>query len=214
MTRMTPSKRKPVRRLYSRIAPLKIPELPHLSAPPKGGHYLLTITIIQVYDKPWYREAGTQWITATRPTKPVGEGDLVCLAVNRDRHTGIGRITHIANIDKHWVTFNIAGATPKASIRVPIPWAKIPVHTAEEHAKSFRALENVPPHCAFRANPKCRDPNVNPYLSIEATQVMNAHSLGKMTPQNGTYREQRRSEDRRDAKGKSTRPVASAEMSS
>ena len=218
MAGKTPNRTKTARRLYSRIAPPKVPQLPLLSAPPKNEQQILTITTIQVYDNPWYRRGtGTQWITAAKPTRPVGEDDLICLAINRDRRTGVGRISHISNMDKHWITFHIAGATPRAYVRVPIPWAKLSVRLAESHAKSFHALENVPPHYAFRNNPIYRDPDINPYLSPQAMVVMNVQeerTPGRTALSCQMSHGQTISEDRRDGNGRETRRPAAADTNS
>ena len=218
MAGKTQHKTKPARRLYSRIAPPKIPQLPLLSAPPKDGHRTLTITMIQVYDNPWYRRGtGTHWITAMKPARPVGEDDLICLAINRDRRTGVGRITHIANMDKHWITYHIAGATPRAYVRVPVPWAKLTVRTADTHAKSFHSLENVPPHYDFRANPLFRDPSVNPYLPSPAMTTMYAQETPARhgaTPPSVVPCSSTRSEDKKDENGRTNRRPMAAEVSS
>ena len=136
MSEKTPRTKTVARRLYSHIAPRILPPLPRISAPPKHGPLVLTITTIHVYDKPWFKGgAGTQWIVASKPTRAVGEDDLVCLTANFDRRTGTGRLSHITNMDKHWITFGVAGAIPKTGIRVPVPWAKLPIKIAGIHAK-------------------------------------------------------------------------------
>lgn len=157
-------------RYHRRTAPPTLPQLPQLAAPPRYRHKLLTITTIQVYDRPWCRKGtGTQWIVAEKPIRRVGENEVVCLTANLDRRTGIGRLSQVADIDKHWVTFRISGATPKSSLRVPIPWARLPSNVAAAHTRAYLALETIPPHPVFRTNPAYRNPHVNPYQTARST---------------------------------------------
>ena len=165
-----PRTKTPRKRIYKRRTPPVLPPLPQLAKPPRDSQNILTITTIQVYDKPWYRGgAGTQWITAMKPSKPVGEGDIVRLEANLDRRTGVGRISHVTSLDKHWVTFRIAGAVPKSNIRVPLPWARLHARVAATHARNYLTLENIPPHSAFRDDAQFRNPHINPYRTEEAS---------------------------------------------
>ena len=127
---------------------------------------LLTINTLIIYEKPWYRgRAGTHWIIAEEPSRSIGEGDLVCLTANGDRRTGVGKISQLSGLDKHWATFSIAGAIPKSGIRIPIVWARLTPRAAEAHDKLYLTLENIPPHHALREDSRYRNPHVNPYYT-------------------------------------------------
>ena len=159
--------KKTVHHPRQRAGPPRRTPLPRLSVPPRNSQTILTITMIHVYDNPWYRGGeGMQWVTALRPARPVGENDIVCLATNRDRRTGIGRISHISHMDKHWITFGIAGAVPKMSVRIPVPWAALTSKVVDIHTQVFTSLENIPPHPYFRTNPRFLNPNANPYRRL------------------------------------------------
>ena len=131
---------------------------------------------------------GTHWIVAAEPRRHVGEGDLINLTANLDRRTGTGKISHVTGIEKHWVTFSLAGAIPKAGIQIPIPWARLPRSAAEAHARAYLTLENIPPLPVFRANSWYRNPRVNPYWTAlyatapGQTVIINTHQHGVSHP--------------------------------
>ena len=120
------------------------------------------------------------WIVASEPRRHVGENDLISLTANLDRKTGIGRISHVSGLDKHWVTFSIAGSTPKSGIQVPIPWARLPTRVAEAHARTYVSLESIPPLHIFREDSWYRNPLVNPYwTALHGAPVGSGIKAGK-----------------------------------
>lgn len=66
--------------------PSSLPPLPQILRLPRQLDQARTITLIHLYNKTWYRGIiGTQWITATRLLRLIGEGDLVRLTADRGR---------------------------------------------------------------------------------------------------------------------------------
>ena len=197
------------RRPRHRRAKPALPPLPQLSRPLLGAEQILTITTLQVYDSPWCRGgAGTHWIVAVEPRRHIGEGDLIVITANLDRRTGAGRISHVSGLDKHWATFSISGAIPKAGIRIPIPWAKLPRKAAEAHARAYLSLESIPPHPIFREDSWYRNPNMNPYwTALYATTTTQPRVLSRRHDVSATTQAQPGSNRRADAPERRTREV-------
>ncbi|EPS96548.1 hypothetical protein FOMPIDRAFT_94552 [Fomitopsis schrenkii] len=159
----------------------QLPKLPRL---PRHLEHALTTTTLQVLEVPWLRgRAGTQWIVDGCPQRQVGEGDLVQLT-SQDRWTGVGRLSNVTCLEKHWVTFRISGTIPNEGVRIPIPWARLTPQIASAHARLFLSLENIPPHPAFRHYDAFRNPLINPYFTVAWEAAAPPTGNDRTTPSN------------------------------
>ncbi|KZT65941.1 hypothetical protein DAEQUDRAFT_490610 [Daedalea quercina L-15889] len=120
-----------------------------------------------VLARPRYgRGRGLTWTVNEAPEEPLQKGRYVILRTETEA-TGIGRISVVTDLRRHWVTFAIAGATLPCNIRVPIPWAVLDNLESYTHRTYYFNLPPDPrPHEALRHDPKFdKEDHVNPYYT-------------------------------------------------
>ena len=116
--------------------------LPTLLLPNQDGN----VVEIAVLAKPVIGEGrGLTWIVDERPGKQIGTGEQIRLRVG-ERRTGVGRMTTIIGMRKHWITWTISGGVNQCAIRVPTPWAALTGTEGAAHTRVYRSLPDIPPH--------------------------------------------------------------------
>lgn len=103
------------------------------------------------------------WIVDERPKVQISTGMSIKLT-SASRTTGVGRVSGVVDLRRHWVTFKLQGAQSPCSLQVPIPWAKLPVFESYTHTKHYFQLPVRPhAHIQYRYNPIFYDVAQNPY---------------------------------------------------
>ncbi|KAH9829843.1 uncharacterized protein C8Q71DRAFT_727844 [Rhodofomes roseus] len=137
-----------------------LPPLPSLSIAPEG----LPVTAVKVLPYPAIRhERGPTWIADERPTAQLQKGSRITILTDAQT-SGIGRLSVITDLRRHWVTFSIIGASHQCNLRVPIPWAILDGLESFTHQKHYFSLaDDPPPHRSFIDIPSFRSKEENPY---------------------------------------------------
>ena len=132
--------------------------LPRLKFPNDGER----VIAVKVLLRPFVGRAGyTTWVVDERPARRVGHGQLVELYTHHAR-SGIGMLSAITDLTRHWVTWTIVGSQTKCSLRVPVPWAVMSGIEGVAHVKHYKSLPALPPpHRAVA--PGIDDGESNPY---------------------------------------------------
>ncbi|KAH9914295.1 uncharacterized protein B0H18DRAFT_959930 [Fomitopsis serialis] len=144
-----------------RHAPIPIPTpLPQLTL----QHSNLPVTEVDVNEQPTMEErSGLTWIVKDRPHRQLAKQQLVRLQTESQR-SGVGRLSRVVTLRRHWITFEITGARPKCTLRVPVPWVALDNLEGMTHASNYATLPSLPrPHPDFRHLPPFRNDKVNPY---------------------------------------------------
>ncbi|EPT02711.1 hypothetical protein FOMPIDRAFT_1047449 [Fomitopsis schrenkii] len=137
--------------------------LPVLPKPPANMGTTLSVTTVDVQSSPWYKgRKGSTWAVDKRPTNDIGIDDLVRLRIGA-LETGIGRISTIAELSRHWVTFLIMGNHGQFGLRTPSAWARLNDFARYTHENHYFLLDRAPPHSAFDGDPLFQDDTKNPY---------------------------------------------------
>ncbi|KAH9838425.1 uncharacterized protein C8Q71DRAFT_722610 [Rhodofomes roseus] len=106
---------------------------------------------------------GLTWTMNERPAEQLQKGRLITMSAGGEV-TGIGRLSAVMDLRRHWVTFAVSGANLPCDIRVPIPWAILEGLESFTHQYHYFGLNNnPPPHTSFRDIPAFHDTNYNPY---------------------------------------------------
>lgn len=107
---------------------------------------------------------GTTWTVDEKPDKPVRRGAYVTFRTPTERTAGLGRISAVTDLRRHWVTFAITGATLPCNIRLPISWAKLDDLERYTHRKYYFDLPPDPrPHESLRDDPRLEAADIYPY---------------------------------------------------
>ncbi|TFY56882.1 hypothetical protein EVJ58_g7372 [Rhodofomes roseus] len=121
--------------------PVSLPPLPSLSLPPEG---LPTMTV-KVLPYPITRnECGPTWVANERPMAQIQKGSRITICTDA-QSSGIGCLSAITDLRRHWVTFAIVGAQHPCNLRVPIPWAVLDGLESFTHQKHYFDLAKEPP---------------------------------------------------------------------
>ncbi|TFY67455.1 hypothetical protein EVJ58_g1601 [Rhodofomes roseus] len=105
---------------------------------------------------------GLTWIVQSRPEIQLGKRQHVVLKTNAQR-SGVGRLTSVADLRRHWVIFTVSGAPHSCNLRVPIPWAALDDLEGFTHSKFYFTLPALPrPHAEF-SSPIFTSDEENPY---------------------------------------------------
>ncbi|TFY57610.1 hypothetical protein EVJ58_g6918 [Rhodofomes roseus] len=106
---------------------------------------------------------GLTWTLDERPAAQLQKGSLITMSAGSEV-TGIGRLSAVMDLRRHWVTFAVAGGNLPCDIRVPIPWAILEGLESFTHQHHYFDLKNdPPPHASFHDIPAFQDTNYNPY---------------------------------------------------
>ncbi|TFY52422.1 hypothetical protein EVJ58_g10030 [Rhodofomes roseus] len=106
---------------------------------------------------------GLTWTVNERPAAQLQKGRLITMSTGGEV-TGIGRLSAVMDLRRHWVTFAVTGANLPCDIRVPIPWAILEGLESFTHQHHYFSLNNTPPpHASFRDIPAFHDIHYNPY---------------------------------------------------
>ena len=107
---------------------------------------------------------GTTWTVDEKPDRPVRRGGYVTLRTPTERTAGVGRISAVTDLRRHWVTFAITGATLPCNIRIPISWAALDGLERYTHRKYYFNLPPEPrPHESLRNDSRLEAGNMYPY---------------------------------------------------
>ncbi|KAH9839018.1 uncharacterized protein C8Q71DRAFT_722058 [Rhodofomes roseus] len=157
---ITPKKRTSRAKPPPPPTPVTLPPLPPLSIPPED----LPVVDVKVLPYPTTRyERGPTWIADERPTAQLHKGSRITLRTDA-QSSGIGRLSAISDLRRHWVTFSIIGAQQQCNLRVPIPWVILDGLESFTHQEHYLSLPNdPPPHRSFIDIPAFRNNEDNPY---------------------------------------------------
>lgn len=107
---------------------------------------------------------GTTWTVDEKPDRPVRRGGYVTLRTPTEQTAGVGRISAVTDLRRHWVTFAITGATLPCNIRLPISWAVLDDLERYTHRKYYFDLPPDPrPHESLRDDPRFEAEDIYPY---------------------------------------------------
>ena len=99
---------------------------------------------IKVLDHPRVNGKGQQtWTVDEEPVSTLQCNSLVIL-YNSSYESGIGRLSAIVDLRRHWVTFTVAGAQYPAFLRVPAPWTTLEGLAAFSYSAHFNSLPFLP----------------------------------------------------------------------
>ncbi|TFY59757.1 hypothetical protein EVJ58_g5575 [Rhodofomes roseus] len=136
-----------------------VPQLPVLQLP----YNVNDATTVEVEGKPERSGSNLTWVVDKRPAVQIGRGHLVSLSAGHNR-TGVGRLTGITDVYRHWITWSITGGPGICYIRVPIPWARLSRLEGLAHTERYHALSALPPpHPIFWNNPIVLHSKDSPY---------------------------------------------------
>ncbi|KAH9842028.1 uncharacterized protein C8Q71DRAFT_357010 [Rhodofomes roseus] len=119
---------------------------------------------IVVAARPWKSLGhGPIWVATERPAVQIGSGQLITL--NSDgRKSGVGRLTVVTDLRRHWITWAIEGGPTRCNLRLPIPWARLSADEAERHTTGYHKLNAIPPpQSSFILDPYILYPHTSPY---------------------------------------------------
>ncbi|TFY53250.1 hypothetical protein EVJ58_g9554 [Rhodofomes roseus] len=156
-----------------------VPHEAHTSEP-NPPSYAVAIDVA-VYDEPEVDISTNSetWVVSEQPGRPLARGHILTLKLG-DHAIGSGRISKVAGLARHWVTFRLAGARDGLQIRVPVPWVGLSGYTSYIHTSQFHELSPTPePHIMFRGSPPFADPDTNPY-EFELTTGKEIRLLAKL----------------------------------
>jgi len=103
------------------------------------------------------------WVTATRPKRQLSRTLKISLKTSQ-QVSGVGRLSALTALCRHWVSFSIMGSLSPCSLRVPIPWASLEPLECHIHATRYLSLATEPaPHPDFAGNPLISNDTESPY---------------------------------------------------
>ncbi|KAH9835831.1 uncharacterized protein C8Q71DRAFT_870101 [Rhodofomes roseus] len=140
--------------------PITLPPLPPLSLPQED----LPTVAVKVLPYPAIKhERGQTWIADERPSAQLQKGSRITICTDAQT-SGIGRLSGITDLRRHWVTFAIVGTPQQNNLRVPIPWAALDGLESFTHQKHYFVLpSDPPPHRSYADIAVFCDDNENPY---------------------------------------------------
>ncbi|KAH9832458.1 uncharacterized protein C8Q71DRAFT_860855 [Rhodofomes roseus] len=123
-----------------------------------------TITQVKIAPKPIFGGGrGLTWVADERPASQLKKGSLISLSTASET-SGIGKLSAISDLRRHWVTFTVTGADLPCNLRVPIPWSSLDDLESFTHQRNYFDLNNSPPpHTSFHHIPAFNNEEENPY---------------------------------------------------
>ncbi|KAH9837265.1 uncharacterized protein C8Q71DRAFT_723553 [Rhodofomes roseus] len=145
--------------------------LPSLDLPPTDEPTI----IIKVLPHPIIGRGigrGLTWTADERPAEQLKKGKSIKLCTTTQT-SGLGRLSAISDLRRHWVTFAVAGAAQPCNLRVPIPWAALGDLEGFTHQYHYFSLPSLPPpHHTFTNRPAFQNDSENPYeFDIEEDEI-------------------------------------------
>ena len=139
---------------------IPLPDFPSLSRAD-----VVDVVEAKVLPRPRFgNRKGTTWTVDEKPDRPVRRGGYVTLRTSSERTAGVGRISAVTDLRRHWVTFAITGATLPCNIRLPIPWVTLDGLERYTHRKYYFNLPPDPrPHESLRDDPRLENGDIYPY---------------------------------------------------
>ncbi|KAH9838267.1 uncharacterized protein C8Q71DRAFT_856231 [Rhodofomes roseus] len=115
---------------------------------------------------------GLTWTLDKRPAEQLRKGMSVRFCTDVQM-SGLGRLSAIADLRRHWVTFLVSGADQPCNLRVPIPWASLGDLEGYTHQHHYFNLAKLPPpHPSFAQRPAFQNEDENPYeFDIEDEEI-------------------------------------------
>ena len=105
---------------------------------------------------------GMIWVVRSRPDQMIRRGQAVELHT-QSRSSGIGRLSRIYHMSRHWVTFRITGSRGLCSLRVPMLWVDLSDIERHAHSQHYLSLPLYPlPPAAF-CTPLILNAHSSPY---------------------------------------------------
>ncbi|KAH9838322.1 uncharacterized protein C8Q71DRAFT_856286 [Rhodofomes roseus] len=145
--------------------------LPSLSLPPTNNTAInVKVLPLPIVGKGLGR--GLTWTVDERPTEQLRKGISVKLFTDVQT-SGIGRLSVVSDLRRHWVTFIVVGAAQPCNLRVPIPWATLEDLESYTHQRHYFSLAILPPpHHSFTNRSAFLNADDNPYeFDIEETDL-------------------------------------------
>ncbi|KAH9843019.1 uncharacterized protein C8Q71DRAFT_720401 [Rhodofomes roseus] len=145
--------------------------LPSFSLPPTND----TSITVRVLPLPIVGKGlgpGLTWTIDERPAEQLEKGRRVIFSTDAQT-SGLGNLSAISDLRRHWVTFIVTGADKPCSLRVPIPWASLGDLEGYTHQHHYFNLPNLPPpHPSFAERPAFQNEKENPYeFDIEEDDI-------------------------------------------
>ncbi|KAH9938697.1 uncharacterized protein B0H18DRAFT_949952 [Fomitopsis serialis] len=159
-----PAELRPLRRLLPNGTPTPPRTIPTVPLPtlslPIGDDPVLEVN---VFDRPVREGNGVIWTVASRPERQLKKNIKIILK-SSGHESGVGRLSSLNGLYRHWASFAVSGGPRLCSIRVPIPWAVLDALASHTHFSRYYALPREPgPHPAFIGNPVIFNDEENPY---------------------------------------------------
>ena len=123
-----------------------------------------TVKNVEVYPIPSVDPSGQQhWIVRLQPDSQIGKRQAIRLCIGACT-SGVGRISDLAGMSRHWVSFKVSGSRGTCCLQVPIPWALLPPVECLTHTRLYTSLARLPaPHPLFAPNPIFATSDNSPY---------------------------------------------------
>ncbi|TFY68499.1 hypothetical protein EVJ58_g965 [Rhodofomes roseus] len=180
MPKAKPDSRRKAPRMVSFRAERQLLPLPNLQLP----HDPADALEVRVQRQPAIGEGeGLTWIVDEQPRIRLGKDQHITLIIG-DTRSGVGRITHVTDMRRHWVTWTVDGGPKKCSLRVPVPWALLSDLEGLAHTRHYPSLPPLPaPHPIYRNNPLITRSTTTPYEFDIKTNTHDAvaEALNKIT---------------------------------
>ena len=107
-------------------------------------------------------EEQTVWAVAVRPETFLRRGQNIALKTSRQT-SGIGRLSSLKEMFRHWVSFGITGSGGKCCLHVPIPWVSLSDIECLVHTRHYSTLPALPPPHPDFDNPLITGSDESPY---------------------------------------------------
>lgn len=102
------------------------------------------------------RGTSTTWTIETEPPSRIRRGSKIIMTT-ASQQSGIGEVSTVTDLRRHWVTFRISGSTHPSNIRAPIAWVMLDQLEGYTHANRYfdlPALPHTSPSATSRTTPK------------------------------------------------------------
>ncbi|EPT04334.1 hypothetical protein FOMPIDRAFT_1014189 [Fomitopsis schrenkii] len=125
------------------------------------------VIAVRVNPLPRYGEDGdATWYAAVEPRKRARVGGWVILSARpKCQRTGVGMLSEIADMTRHWITFKIAGGPREYRLRIPTAWTRLEQEDAMTYLTHYFELQRTPhpPDTVQRQHPDFESEEYNPY---------------------------------------------------
>lgn len=123
---------------------------------------------VQVLPRPRFANRNVwTWTMKERPAGEIGVGTHVTLATG-GQASGVGRLSAVADLKRHWATYIISGSPMQCRLRAPVAWVTLSGLEAYTHRALYLQLSPIPgPHESLAALPHFQNELHNPYYEAE-----------------------------------------------